>query len=273
MEMDFFKSIARQAKEIGVKEIRLFLAGEPFVHKGIADMAAFCTEVGLRSIIHTNGMLLDNDKSQAIIDAGLSVISFSIDSADPKTYEAARAGAKFDRVIENAKTLLSLIKERKAKEPYVIIQSIVPVGQELVPDKRLTDLFEGLPVGHFKVLHPHNWRGEADVGESRKESETPNPCMFLWHELSVGWDGKVLGCCADLNGSFIRGDLTKESILDVWNNEKSMGIRGIHGKQSPFEHPLCAQCSVPFQNHKVTSLSNLYKQRLKRVVKSLLGRK
>lgn len=273
MDIALFDQIAKQAADIGIEEVRLFLAGEPFLHKEIIGMISGCTDLGLRSIIHTNGMKLDKDKARGIIDAGLSVISFSIDGADKEEYEKARVGAKFDTVIQNVKALLELKRKGNAELPYVIIQSIIPVGGKLEPPPGLVSIFKRLPVGHFKPLHPHNWRGECDMEKIRAESPRPNPCMFLWHELSVGWDGRVMGCCADLNGFLIRGDLSKETIMDVWNNDEARLLRNVHTQRRPDQHPLCDNCSVPFQNQKVTPLKDVYKQTIKGGIKSLMGRK
>lgn len=272
MDLDLFSSLVEQAAKIGVEEIRLFLAGEPFLHKQIAQMVEQCTRRGLRSIIHTNASKMTPEQSKSVIEAGLTTISLSIDGDDKETYEAARLGAKFEKTIENARALLTQKQDLGAKQPHVIIQTLVDVGRPLDPPPGLVEQFQGVPVGHYKVLHPHNWRGEADVGDERRESARPNPCMFLWHELSVGWDGRVVGCCADLNGFFFRGDLKTDPILKIWNNRKSRELRRLHARRTPEDHSLCKGCSVPYQNQKVTPLGKVRKQELKKTVKWILGR-
>jgi radical SAM protein with 4Fe4S-binding SPASM domain len=271
MSLDLFEAIMDQAASIGVEEIRLFLAGEPTLHKQLPEMVAGCTSRGLRSIIHSNATKLTPEKSRALIEAGLTLISVSIDGADPESYEVMRKGAKFDKTIENVQALLQLKKELGSEKPYVIIQTIRPADEPLEPPEELKALFQGLDVGHYKVLHPHNWRGESDVEAAALQNEKPSPCMFLWHELSVRWDGKVLGCCSDLNGSFIRGDLTQDSIMDVWNNHLAVALRRTHVENNHQAHPLCKNCSVPYQKQKVTPVSELYKQRAKSVVKKALA--
>ena len=271
MELDRFVELVDQAASIGVEEIRLFLAGEPFLHKQIGQMIRACTDRGLLSIIHTNAAKMKPEHSREAIEAGLSVISISIDGATKQEYEASRCGAEFETTLENTVALLEQKRELGADGLQVIVQTLRPVGQPLSPPRVLRERFAGLPVNHFKVLHPHNWRGEAQVEQTRHETITPNPCMFLWHELSVRWDAKVVGCCADLNGFFIRGDLNSESIIEVWNNEKALELRRVHALGSPDDHPLCKGCSVPYQHQKVTPLSKVRKQEAKRRVKTLLG--
>jgi radical SAM protein with 4Fe4S-binding SPASM domain len=214
---------------------------------------------------------MDGEKARAVMEAGLTEISFSIDGIDKASYEHERPGAKFEDTMENIRSLLTQMKKARAKNPRVTIQSIVPVGHDLLPPKHVTQLLTGFGFLHYKVLNPHNWRGEVNIGRTRRESIKPNPCMFLWHELSIGWDGRVMGCCADLNGEFIRGDLKEESILDVWNNEKATALREAHANRAPFAHPLCRSCSVPYQKQKVTPLTRLYRQGIKDTVKAVFG--
>lgn len=270
MDLGLFEKLARQAKQIGTEEIRLFLAGEPLLHKQIVEMVSTCTELSLRSIIHTNATNLTPEMSGRLVEAGLSTISLSIDGADKQTYEVARVGADFETTIENSRALLRYIKECGAEKPYVIIQMLRPENEPLEVPDALRELFRGLEVGHYKVLHYHNWRGEAAALRKKSEGTAPvYPCMFLWHELSVGYDGKVMGCCADLNGFLVRGDLTSESILDVWNNAEAQKLRKLHADGRPWDHPLCADCSVPFHKQKVTPLTNLYKERAKAPLRAL----
>lgn len=272
MDPTLFSTLVEQAATIGVREIRLFLAGEPFLHKDIAKMVGLCQQHGLRSILHTNGALMDAHVSRAVMEAGLSVLSVSFDGADKAAYERARKGADFETTVENIRALLLQKQKSAADDLQVILQTIRPVGEPLEPSAAVVDLFRNLPVDHFKVIHPHNWRGEADVGATRRESERPNPCMFLWHELSVGWDGRVLGCCADLNGFWVRGDLTRQPIREVWNNEASRELRRIHARRAPSLHPLCKDCSVPYQTQKVTPQSRLVFEAVKARIKPLARR-
>lgn len=50
-------------------------------------------------------------------------------------------------------------------------------------------------------------------------------CVLPYKQLIIRPDGKVSLCCNDPLGKNTLGDLTKESILDVWNSQKFMKVR------------------------------------------------
>ena len=90
MEMALYKKIIDEAKDFGVCQIRLFLAGEPFLHKGIAEMISYAGGRDLETLIHTNATLLDETLSRRILEAGLDLISFSFDGETKEEYESIR---------------------------------------------------------------------------------------------------------------------------------------------------------------------------------------
>lgn len=50
-------------------------------------------------------------------------------------------------------------------------------------------------------------------------------CALPFKQLIIRPDGKVSLCCNDPLGKNTLGDLTKESVLDVWNNDKFKTVR------------------------------------------------
>jgi hypothetical protein len=272
MDLGLFGSLVDQAAAIGVREVRLFLAGEPFLHPDLATMIERCTARGLRSQVNTNATAMTPERSRAALDAGVSCLVISLDGADASTYEANRPGATFSRTVENVRALLAQRARRDAARTEVVVQTIRPVGEPLAPPPGLRALFAGLPAPGFKVIHPHNFRGESrEVAAPRRDLAAPVPCKFLWHQLDVAWDGRVLGCCADLNGFLVRGDLTRETILDVWNNEATSALRASH-RRPPSAHALCRDCSIPVQDPRVPSAARLALQEwVKKPAKAVLA--
>jgi MoaA/NifB/PqqE/SkfB family radical SAM enzyme/pimeloyl-ACP methyl ester carboxylesterase len=77
--------------------------GEPLLHPGIADIVAAASTDKRRVGLVTNAMLLDDAAGQALLDAGLSSIAFSIDAADQETAQKLRPGTDLERVVGNIK--------------------------------------------------------------------------------------------------------------------------------------------------------------------------
>ncbi len=60
--------------------------------------------------------------------------------------------------------------------------------------------------------------------------------------MSVAWDGRVVGCSADLNGTTIFGDLHDQTIMEIWNGEEMVRHRRLLKQKHYRELPLCAEC-------------------------------
>jgi len=75
--------------------------GEPTAHPNIVEWVARVKALGCNVEMITNGTLLTEKRSKALIEAGLDLLWVSIDGASPKTYADVRLGAKLPKIIEN----------------------------------------------------------------------------------------------------------------------------------------------------------------------------
>lgn len=65
----------------------------------------------------TNGMLLDEEKAEAVIRYGVTEIFLSVDAAQKETYESIRRGAHFDRLLKNIRYLQERKNVLKRRHP------------------------------------------------------------------------------------------------------------------------------------------------------------
>lgn len=71
-------------------------------------------------------------------------------------------------------------------------------------------------------------------------------CPQLWERLVICWDGKVMLCANDEMNQHIIGDVTKESLYDIWHSKKMNNAREIHIKHMGVkEIEICKQCYLP----------------------------
>jgi radical SAM protein with 4Fe4S-binding SPASM domain len=258
MKLDLFRNIIDQAAAANVHEVALFLGGEPLLHKELPEMIKYVSEKGLESRVYTNACLLDREWSERLLDSGLDFLGVSIDGDNKEEYESVRIGADFDEVVSNIRTFLELKKEHNQAKPYVSFQMIkLRENPKQYIDPEFIASFDGLPVGEFSFRNPHDWRGEKKDEISVSKGERYYPCQVFWSAMSVAWDGRVVGCSADLNGVQIFGDLTEETIMEVWNGEEMRRHRRLLKEKRYEELPLCAECHALWYNGKDLRLSLL----------------
>ena len=259
MDMSLFKHIVDDAKSAGVVNISLWLAGEPLMNPHLAEMVAYVESRGLVSGLHTNACLLTRKRAEELLEAGLRHLSISFDGNDRASYEEMRRGANFDKTVANIRDFLDLKAQRGGKSPYTIIQTILPFKPEMQDASgwihyppapiEVRRLFAGLPVNEFRALLAHTWAGQIEGEGLRPPGQAYSPCHHLWMGLSIAWNGRVHGCCQDLNGQMIRGDLSRgDSIKAIWNDATSQWMRRLHRQGRYTEISICRGCTEVWGN-------------------------
>jgi len=224
MDFALFRKIVDEVKDFAF-DVHLLHRGESLLHPEFFDMVKYAHDAGLVTRFHTNGTLLDEEKSRRLIAAGLDQFAFSIDGFDADTYERVRVNAKFETTIGNIVRFLEIKKELGADKPKTLIEFIDQPGLKesaARSRKAFEERFKGLPLDRIVIKEYHNWAGDA--GEARKRASY-SPCTFLWHALIIFWDGAVLPCTQDFFGYYALGNVRDASIASIWNNDKMVALR------------------------------------------------
>src|SRR5262245_24767571 len=67
-----------------------FTGGEPTLREDITDLIGHARKNGLSTALSSNGLTLDEKKARSLVDAGLKVLSISIDGPDPELNDDIR---------------------------------------------------------------------------------------------------------------------------------------------------------------------------------------
>jgi len=133
--------------------------GEPLHHPDIEKMVRDAKALGSSVGLITNGTLLTESLSGALIDAGLDILWVSLDGATPQGYADMRLGAAFSEVIENI-AAFRRTRMKKRYYAYTDIRSEPRLGIEFVAMKRnikelsaAIELASRLGARHFMVTN------------------------------------------------------------------------------------------------------------------------
>jgi radical SAM protein with 4Fe4S-binding SPASM domain len=232
MDFSLYKKIIDEVKDY-VFDVNLFHRGEPLIHPRIIDMVKYANENKIKTRIHTNGTLLDEKLSRELIKSGLNLISFSFDGYSKETYEKNRINATYEDTIGNIITFLKIKKELKSRTPFTIIQ-VMEFDENLSPEdfqKQKSEFikkFDTLPLDKLVIRTPHNWGGLLEIEGIKKVNRDKSkliPCTFPWYSLTIFYNGKVYLCPQDFAGEILIGDVNKDSIKNIFNNEFITVIR------------------------------------------------
>lgn len=114
--------------------ITLVGLGEPLLHHNPVGIVAEAVSRGRRVGLVTNGMCLDKEMGQNLLDAGLHSIAFSLDAPDQKTADIVRKGSNIERITENIRLFTRAAKKkvrsrlpcflRSQYKPYPVSKSL-----------------------------------------------------------------------------------------------------------------------------------------------------
>lgn len=235
-----------------VHAIGLFKQGESLLHPKMIDMLRYAKEKGLRVEMFTNAMLLDNEKNQAIVEAGLDLLTFTF-TGEEESYVKIHQKGEYKKVIENILNMIKIKKELKSSRPEIHAQIIkYPETSEQEMD-RFYKLFKNeVPVDYAYPLNLIYYPGVFDDGV-KPNGFPPDPssfpvCIFPWLLFGISWNGNAVPCVFDGNERVIIGNVFSEGFKNVWYGQKLRDFRRafIEHNFSYFEkkQPLCSVCSI-----------------------------
>lgn len=249
MDLNLYKKIMDEAAG-AIYDVNLFHRGEPLIHPQIAEMISYAAAKKIGTRLHTNATLLDGKLSRDIILAGLDMISFSFDGYTRKEYEKNRAGADYERTLENIKRFLKIKKELGAKKPLTVIQ-VMECGSCEKTKERLQQRyfflkdFESHPPDRIITRTPHNWGGLLDdcgPGPDSLSVSKKHTCTFPWYSLTIFFNGKVYPCPQDFMGRMPIGDLKKNSIGEIFNGPQIRELRKMFKSGEIMKSLPCSSC-------------------------------
>lgn len=254
MDKERAKTILAHAANVGIgrKELGLYLAGEAFLYKDLAEIIAYAKDLGFPYIFLTsNGVLADLEKMKRLIDAGLDSIRFSINAADRETYRIYHGTDHFDVVKENIKRLNDYIKDNDKN----IITSIscVLTKETLGTKERFSKEFSEyvdeivfFPLSLSRMVDDTSIKAKYAI-QSMEEAEIDPEyvCPLLFNTMYINAEEWVVPCCEAYDTMFAFGKLDDScNFEEIWNNKLYQWYRSIFVNKEPDNGTICHNCQL-----------------------------
>ncbi len=91
--------------------------GEPLLNKDLPRMVRYLKDRGTYVLFNSNGILLNEKRGMALIEAGLDEYRLSMDGASRETYKHVRGVDAFDKIWRNVRAFLAMQKAQNASKP------------------------------------------------------------------------------------------------------------------------------------------------------------
>ncbi len=92
------------------------------------------------------------------------------------------------------------------------------------------------PRFHTHLIKRDGWLGYVAPSDTR----IPSTACGRWFELSITAEGKAVQCCMDGTGEYLYGDVTQQSLLDIYNSAQ---YRAFRNRTTRKGIEPCNQCS------------------------------
>jgi len=246
MNMELYKKIIDDCEKSKIKELVLSFFGEPLLDKSLLERIKYAKERGMNIGFSSNGSMLNEKWARDLIESGLDSITISLDGYSKETYEKIRRGLKFEVTKRNILGLVEMKKMLNRQNPSVNLV-LVEMKENQKEIKKFYEEWKNRVEG-INIINMRNWAGAIEketTPESfhSKKGMKRKPCVSVWTEMYVDWEGKVVLCCDDWNSSTVIGDLNTQSIEEVWKGDKLNKIRNFHKSKEFYNIPLCSKCN------------------------------
>jgi radical SAM protein with 4Fe4S-binding SPASM domain len=257
LEKDFFTKMMDELSG-HLLYLIFYFQGEPYLNPGFLEMVKIASRKKIYTATSTNAHYLNDKNARQTVESGLDRLIISIDGTTQEVYEQYRIGGKLDKVIEGTKNILKWRKELKSKTPFVVFQFlVVKPNEHQVEDVKRLGKELGVDDVWFKTAQVYDFENGNELipssekfsryrkqenGKWRIKNELMNHCWKMWHSCVITWDGKVVPCCFDKDAKHQFGDLTSQSLDEVWNGAAYQNFRAAL-LRSRKEIDICANCS------------------------------
>ena len=229
----------------GLSAVKFNLRGEPLLHPELHKLVHDSKQSGLVDVFfNTNGLLLTEEKSIQLIEAGLDRITISCEGYNEESYRKYRDGASFDTLVNNIKTLQKKKKDFETNKPQVRVQAVLL--PEIIP---LLDKYKSF---WETIADEVSCRDYQDLNNIEEILASSWVCPFIFQRISVLWDGTVLPCDRDLKVENPLGNVKDVSIHKIWTGDFMNKMRQSHIVGRSHEVDICRRC--PFREREIKKL-------------------
>lgn len=230
IDLWLYKKIIDEATLYPDTVLVLHRRGESMLHPKFTEMLNYIAGKFKEVQMATNATHLTEDKFDSIVN-GLNFLSFSLDT--PERFNTTRLPAKYEKV--EAK-ILNFLKynQGRVKTQASMVKTLDTTDAMC---EEFTTIWQNR-VDRVRIYEEHSTDG--NFGSLKNPRSERMPCVMPIYEMLIYDNGIVARCNHDWDSDSM-GDVSKNSLKEVWMNPKYVNLRQQHLTQK-LTDPVCSKC-------------------------------
>lgn len=221
----------------------LHLMGEPLLHPRLDEILSVCGALGFKVVITTNGVLLPQKAALLAAAPALYKVSVSLHAYEGN---GGQPGEPLERYVSGVCEAVKPLAERGV---IVALRLWNGGGADGLNEEILRLLRAQFP-GAWKehrtgyTLAPGvylEYGDRFDWPDLTAGERDVRFCMGLRDQIGVLWDGTVVPCCLDADGTIPLGNVFTEDLCDILASPRAKAIYDGFSRGRAVE-PLCRRC-------------------------------
>ncbi|MBF0526850.1 MAG: radical SAM protein, partial [Deltaproteobacteria bacterium] len=213
---DFRRFIDRNPQ---IRSVELGNFGEVFLNKELPKILEYAHLRQVTTEIDEGANLNDatDEALEALVKYRTARVRCAVDGVTRESYSKYRVGGDLGKVIANIQKI-NFLKDRYASAlPRLIFQFVVFSHNEHEMDRagllakmlrmdldfKLNFFPGGLPVQNRDRIRQYlGYADRAEFMQQKRRHYCRRQCSEMWQRPQINWDGKLLGCCRNIWGSY-----------------------------------------------------------------------
>lgn len=244
MTIATFQAIHEQIQAYAVK-VTFYLEGEPMLNPHLFEMIELTTRSNdVFTSFSTNFTQMKQRLLGPMFASRLDWISVSIDGFHQTTYEKYRVGGDVKSVLNGIAMTMQHKRRYGFRYPYMIVNMITFSHVSLDEQELLREFCNEQGVDEFH-LRPDQY-GIMGPYDSTIVRRPASRCHWPWLSMSIEPDGTVYPCPIAFEQRLSYGNLLRESLQEIWNNDLYVATRRYLSRtgddRSDMPHLPCFDC-------------------------------
>lgn len=204
--------------------------GEPFLDKYLIKRLKACKERNIPTYFSCTPATMTVEKAEAAMEAGLSVLKFSLDALDDEEIKKIRGKrADYKDSINKIHKIIEIKKQKGFKT--LLVPCMIALDnkeKDNVQHKKFLDFWKDKDVFAYIKSQDNRWHFENDNNLSNKSHYAKQYCEYPWTSTTVMAEGNVVPCTQISNNEIILGNVNKKNLKEIWNGKEYQDLRKMH---------------------------------------------